>query len=134
VVSVDSGVVSEESTEDSAEPEVVTDGSVDDSSFASSVVSRRQPVPRVVPKGCECCPPVHSLIDLPGIRHTQKDRSDTELTNAYDAVREIRDEESLFDRHSLTIEEAVFTEDTPSKEETSGYEKGDSFECSFHFL
>jgi predicted RNA-binding Zn-ribbon protein involved in translation (DUF1610 family) len=23
----------------------------------------------------------------------------------------------------------VFTEDTPSKKETSGYEKGDSFEC-----
>jgi predicted RNA-binding Zn-ribbon protein involved in translation (DUF1610 family) len=59
----------------------------------------------------------------------KEDRSDAELTDAYDAVREIRDEESLFDRHSLTIEEAVFTEDTPSKEETSGYEKGDSFEC-----
>lgn len=59
----------------------------------------------------------------------KEDRSDAELTNAYDAVREIRDEESLFDRHSLTIEEAVFTEDTPSKAETSGYEAGDSFEC-----
>jgi hypothetical protein len=56
-------------------------------------------------------------------------RSDAELTDAYDAVREIRDEESLFDRHSLTIEEAVFTQDTPSKEETSDYEEGDSFDC-----
>jgi uncharacterized Fe-S cluster-containing protein len=59
----------------------------------------------------------------------KKYRSDAELTDAYDAVREVRDEDSLFDRHSLTIEEAVFTENTPSKEEISGYEAGDSFEC-----
>jgi len=59
----------------------------------------------------------------------KQDRSNAELTDAYDAVREIRDVNSLFDRHPLTIEEAVFTEDTPSKEETSGYEEGDSFEC-----
>ena len=60
----------------------------------------------------------------------KQDRSNAELTDAYDAVREVRDLNSLFDRHSLTIEEAVFTEDTPSREETSGYEEGDSFECS----
>jgi hypothetical protein len=59
----------------------------------------------------------------------KQDRSDAELTDAYDAIREIRDEESLFDRHSLTIEEAVLVADRPTQEETSGYEEGDSFEC-----
>jgi hypothetical protein len=59
----------------------------------------------------------------------KQDRSNTELTDAYDAVRDIRDEETIYDRHPLTIEEAVFREDTPSKQETSGYEEGDSFEC-----
>jgi hypothetical protein len=59
----------------------------------------------------------------------KEDRSDAELTDAYDAVREIRDEESLFDRHPPTIEEAVLVEDRPTQEETSGYEEGDSFEC-----
>jgi predicted RNA-binding Zn-ribbon protein involved in translation (DUF1610 family) len=59
----------------------------------------------------------------------KEDRSDAELTDAYDAVREIRDEATLYDRHSLTIEEAVFMEDRPSQEETSGYEEGDSFDC-----
>jgi len=59
----------------------------------------------------------------------KEDRAIAELTDAYDAVRDIRDEETLYDRHPLTIEEAVFREDTPSKEGTSGYEEGDSFEC-----
>jgi hypothetical protein len=59
----------------------------------------------------------------------KEDRSSAELTDAYDAVRDIRDEETLYDRHPLTIEEAVFREDTPSKEKTSGYKEGDSFEC-----
>lgn len=59
----------------------------------------------------------------------KENRSDAKLTDAYDAVREVRDEETLFDRHSLTIEEAVFMENRPSQEETSGYEEGDSFEC-----
>jgi hypothetical protein len=57
------------------------------------------------------------------------DRLDAELTDAYDAVREIRDDETLYDRHSVTIEEAVFMEDRPSQEETSDYEEGDSFDC-----
>ena len=59
----------------------------------------------------------------------KEDRSSAELTDAYHAVRDGRDEETLYDRHALTIEEAVFREDTPTMEETSGYEEGDSFEC-----
>lgn len=59
----------------------------------------------------------------------REDRPAAELTDAYDAVREVRNEESLYDRHALTIEEAVFMEDRPGKEETSGYEEGDDFEC-----
>jgi len=57
------------------------------------------------------------------------DRADATLTDAYDAVRELRDEATLFDRHELTIEEAVFAEDRPSNEETSEYEEGDPFDC-----
>ncbi len=59
----------------------------------------------------------------------KEDRANTELTDAYDAVRTVRNEETLYDRHPLTIEEAVFLEDRPSKQETSDYEEGDSFEC-----
>lgn len=59
----------------------------------------------------------------------KKNRSSTELTDAYDAVREIRDEQTLYNRHALTIEEAVFMEDRPSQEQTSDYEEGDSFDC-----
>ena len=59
----------------------------------------------------------------------KEDRPDTRLTDAYDAVRELRDEETLYDRHPLTIEEAVFIEDRPTQEEVSGYEEGDSFDC-----
>lgn len=58
-----------------------------------------------------------------------EDRSSAELTDAYDAVCEVREEETLFDRHPLTIEEAVFMESRPSQEETSDYEEDDSFDC-----
>lgn len=58
-----------------------------------------------------------------------EDRPDAVLTDAYDAVRDFRDAEWLFDRHALTVEEAVFEADRPSQEQTSGYEEGDSFDC-----
>ena len=45
-------------------------------------------------------------------RMFKDDRSSAKLTDAYDAVRDIRDEETLYDRYPLTIEEAVFREDT----------------------
>lgn len=56
-------------------------------------------------------------------------RDDAELTAAYEAIREVRDEESLFERHALSVAEAVFEADRPSGEETSGYEDGDPFDC-----
>lgn len=59
----------------------------------------------------------------------KQDRSNTELTDAYDAVRDIRDNETLYDRHALTIEEAVFKQDRPSQKATSDYQEGDSFNC-----
>ncbi len=56
-------------------------------------------------------------------------RSDAELTAAYDAVREVRGDESLFSRAPVTVEEAVFRVDRPSGEETCGYDPGDTFAC-----
>jgi hypothetical protein len=56
-------------------------------------------------------------------------RSEAVLTDAYEAVREVRDHDDLFDRHALTIEEAVFRNDRPGGEETSGYSEGEMFEC-----
>jgi len=51
------------------------------------------------------------------------------LTDAYDAVREVRGEESLFERSPLSVSEAVFAANRPSGAETSGYEEGDAFDC-----
>jgi hypothetical protein len=62
-------------------------------------------------------------------RAYSEDRPDAVLADAYDAVRDIRDEETLFDRHALTVGEAVFEADRPSQEQTSGYEDGDAFDC-----
>jgi len=59
----------------------------------------------------------------------KENRSNAVLTDAYDAVREVRDFETLYDRHPVTVEEAVFAENRPTKEETSGYDEGDSFDC-----
>lgn len=56
-------------------------------------------------------------------------RSDAELTTAYDAIRDVRGDESLFSRAPVTIEEAVFRVDRPSGEETCAYDPGDTFEC-----
>lgn len=56
-------------------------------------------------------------------------RSEAVLTGAYEAVREVRGEDDLFDRHELTVEEAVFAADRPGGTETSGYEVGDTFSC-----
>lgn len=72
---------------------------------------------------------VYSEDDEAWYRIYSEARPHAVLTDAYDAVRDFRDEETLFDRHSLTIAEAVFTEDRPSNEETSDYEEGDSFAC-----
>jgi len=55
--------------------------------------------------------------------------SEAALTDAYETVREVRGYDDLFDRHELTVEEAVFAADRPGGEETSGYEAGDMFEC-----
>ena len=56
-------------------------------------------------------------------------RSDAVLTDAYEIVREVRGYDYLFDRHALTVAEAVFKTDRPGGEETSGYEEGDMFSC-----
>jgi hypothetical protein len=56
-------------------------------------------------------------------------RSEAVLMDAYAAVREIRGYDDLFDRHALTVEEAVFATDRLGGEETSGYEEGDTFAC-----
>ena len=56
-------------------------------------------------------------------------RADAVLTEAYEAVREVRGYDDLFDRHALTVEEAVFETGRPTGEETSGYEEGDTFSC-----
>jgi len=58
-------------------------------------------------------------------------RTDAVLEAAYDAIREVRDEESLFSRAPLTLEEAVFMADVFSHEDDAEpeYEEGDEFEC-----
>lgn len=56
-------------------------------------------------------------------------RSEAVLMDAYEVVREVRGMDDLFDRHELTVEEAVFAADRPTGEETSGYEDGDTFPC-----
>lgn len=56
-------------------------------------------------------------------------RPDATLEAAYDAIREVRDEESLFSRAPLTVEEAVFAADRPTGEETIGYAEGEAFPC-----
>lgn len=56
-------------------------------------------------------------------------RSEAVLMDAYEAVREVREMDDLFDRHELTTEEAVFAADRPTGQETSGYERGDTFAC-----
>lgn len=56
-------------------------------------------------------------------------RDEAVLVDAYDAIREVRGEESLFERHAVSVSEAVFTTNRPSGEETSGYEQGDAFDC-----
>lgn len=56
-------------------------------------------------------------------------RSEAVLMDAYEVIRDIRDNENLFDRHALTVEEAVFANKRPSGEETSGYSEGDMFDC-----
>lgn len=56
-------------------------------------------------------------------------RSEAVLMDAYEAVREVRGMDDLYDRHELTVEEAVFAADRPTGEETSGYDEGDIFPC-----
>jgi DNA repair exonuclease SbcCD ATPase subunit len=56
-------------------------------------------------------------------------RKEAVLTDAYDTIREIRDEDSLFDRYALSVSEAIFNANRPSGEESSGYEEGDTFDC-----
>jgi hypothetical protein len=58
-----------------------------------------------------------------------KHRQEAVLTDAYDTIREMRDEDSLFERHALSVSEAIFNANRPSGDETSGYEKGDPFDC-----
>jgi UTP-glucose-1-phosphate uridylyltransferase len=57
---------------------------------------------------------VYSENEKTWYRIFKEDRSSAELTDAYDAVRDVRNERALYDRHALTIDEAVFREDTPS--------------------
>lgn len=56
-------------------------------------------------------------------------RDDAVLIDAYEAIRSFRDNETLFDRYPLTLDEAIFVGNRPTGAETSGYEAGDSFEC-----
>jgi len=56
-------------------------------------------------------------------------RSEAVLMDAYEAVREVRGMDDLYDRHELTVEEAVFAADRPTGQETSGYDEGDTFLC-----
>lgn len=56
-------------------------------------------------------------------------RSEAVLMDAYEAVRDVRGMDDLYDRHELTIEEAVFAADRPTGEETSGYDEGDTIAC-----
>lgn len=56
-------------------------------------------------------------------------RDAAELTDAYDAIRDARDDEDLFLRGPITIEEVIFRTDRPSGEDTSGYSEGDDFDC-----
>jgi hypothetical protein len=56
-------------------------------------------------------------------------RKEAVLTDAYDTIREIRDEDSLFERHALSVSEATFNANRASGEETSGYAEGDAFDC-----
>jgi hypothetical protein len=56
-------------------------------------------------------------------------RQEAVLTDAYDTIREVRDENSLFERYALSVSEAIFNANRASGEETSGYEEGDAFDC-----
>lgn len=56
-------------------------------------------------------------------------REEAVLTDAYETIREMRDEDSLFERNALSVSEAIFNATRPSGEETSGYEDGDAFDC-----
>lgn len=59
----------------------------------------------------------------------ERPRDEAVLTDAYDAVREFRDDESLFGRQPLSVAEVIFAANRPSGSETSGYEEGDAFDC-----
>jgi hypothetical protein len=56
-------------------------------------------------------------------------RPEAELTAAYDAIRDVRGDDSLFSRAPVTVEEAVFRVDRPSGDETCVHDPGDTFEC-----
>jgi len=56
-------------------------------------------------------------------------RPAADLTAAYDALRDERDDDSLFERAPLSVAEAVFSADRPGGEETSAYDPGDTFDC-----
>jgi alkanesulfonate monooxygenase SsuD/methylene tetrahydromethanopterin reductase-like flavin-dependent oxidoreductase (luciferase family) len=61
-------------------------------------------------------------------------RPDATLDAAYDTIREVRGEETLFSRSPLTVPEAVFRADRPTGEDTSGYVAGDDFDSPWDKL
>jgi hypothetical protein len=56
-------------------------------------------------------------------------RSQAVLTDAYEAIREVRGHDDLFDEHELTVEAVVFAMDRPGGTDSSGYEPGETFSC-----
>lgn len=72
---------------------------------------------------------VYSEPDRRWYRVYNESHDDAVLTEAYDAIRATRDENSLFERQPLTVSEATFAANRPTGEETSGYAAGDAFDC-----
>lgn len=58
-------------------------------------------------------------------------RADAELEAAYDAIREVRDEDGLFSRAPLTVAEAVFRAERLGRDPDAepDYAEGDEFDC-----